>query len=223
MKRFLAIMAVLTLVMTACGSAGRVGVTAPAATVAPASLTGPVVVSAPAATDKAPEDLVFRFMNQIDGVPFYQRVNVGIVAAGEDLGIGDVKMTGPAGVDSTLQVGTVETWITQGFDVIAVSSTDPSAMMPTINKAVDDGIVVVSWDVDAPDSARSIYVAYWDAIEGPRVLWDTFMELLGDTRGEYAFMTTALTSTTHAGWLKAMEDYQLEAFPEMTLIATTRP
>ena len=193
----------------------------PAAEEAPAEeAPAGLVVTAPAATDKAPEDLVFRFMNQIDGVPFYQRVNEGIVAAGEDLGIGDVLMTGPAGVDSALQVGTVETWITQGFDVIAVSSTDPSAMTPTINKAVDDGIVVVSWDVDAPDSQRSIYVNYWDPVEGPRVLWDTFMELLGDTRGEYAFITTALTSTTHAGWLDAMEEYQLEAFPEMTLIAT---
>ena len=78
----------------------------------------------------------------------------------------------------------------------------------------------MSWDVDAPDSERSVYVAYWDAVEGPRVLWDTFMGLLGDTRGEYAFITTALTSTTHAGWLDAMEAYQLEAFPEMTLITT---
>ena len=209
---------VLTVVATQNGAASN---TAASTTTPDTEAEGPAaVISAPEPTDKAPEDLVFRFMNQIDGVPFYQRVNEGIVAAAEDLGIGDSEMTGPPRVDSTLQVGMVETWITQGVDVIAVSSTDPSAMTPTINRAVDEGIMVVSWDVDAPASERTVYVNYWDSVEGPRVLWDVFMELLGDTRGEYAFITTALTSETHAGWIDAMTQYQLEAFPDMELVAT---
>ena len=170
-------------------------------------------------TTKKASELKFRFMNQIDGVPFYQRVNTGIQAAAKDLGI-DAKMTGPARVDSSLQIGTVESWITQRVDVIAVSSTDPAAMTPTINKAIKAGITVVSWDVDAPDSKRLGYVDYWDPIKGPQTLWDVFMRALGSKRGEYAFITPALTSTTHAGWLNAMKAYQLAKFPDMKLIAT---
>ena len=217
-KTWFAVSAVLA--MAAASGNGVASTTMVATTPGTEPSSEGAVIVAPEATDKDPADLVFRFMNQIDGVPFYQRVNEGIVAAAEELGIGDAEMTGPPRVDSTLQVGMVETWITQGVDVIAVSSTDPSAMTPTINRAVDEGIVTVSWDVDAPDSERSVYVDYWDPVEGPRVLWDVFMELLGDRRGEYAFITTALTSETHAGWIDAMHEYQMESFPEMELVAT---
>ena len=181
-------------------------------------LAGPSIKPLGKTTKKA-ADLKFRFMNQIDGVPFYQRVNVGIQAAAKDLGI-DAKMTGPSRVDSSLQIGTVESWITQRVDVIAVSSTDPAAMTPTINKAIKAGITVVSWDVDAPDSNRLGYVDYWDPIKGPQTLWDVFMKALGSKRGEYAFITPALTSTTHTGWLNAMKAYQVAKFPGMKLVAT---
>ena len=208
-------------VRRAVGVAGALYLAAPAARAfgAVGAGSGPVIRPLSKTTKKA-ADLKFRFMNQIDGVPFYQRVNTGIQAAAKDLGIGDAKMTGPARVDSSLQVGTVESWITQRVDVIAVSSTDPAAMTPTINKAIKAGITVISWDVDAVDSKRLAFVDYWDPIKGPQTLWDVFMERLGSKRGEYAFITPALTSTTHTGWLNAMKAYQLAKFPDMKLIAT---
>ena len=210
-----------TFVRRAVGAAGALYVAAPAARAFGAVGTSSGLAMKPLKkTTKKAADLKFRFMNQIDGVPFYQRVNTGIMAAAKDLGIGDAKMTGPSRVDSSLQVGVVESWITQGVDVIAVSSTDPAAMTPTINKAIKAGITVVSWDVDAADSKRLGFVDYWDPIKGPQTLWDVFMKALGSKRGEYAFITPALTSTTHQGWLNAMKAYQLAKFPDMKLIAT---
>jgi ABC-type sugar transport system substrate-binding protein len=174
------------------------------------------------ATTKSPADMKFRFMTQIDGVPYYQTVEKGAKNAGKDLGIGSVEVTGPPRVDSSLQVGTVQTWITQGVDVIAVSSTDPDAMTPVIDQAIGGGITVVSWDVDAPKSKRPIYVNGWDDSVGPKVLFDKFIEDLGGPskgKGQYAFILPSLTSVTHKAWCQTMLDYQKQKFPQMKLVA----
>jgi ABC-type sugar transport system substrate-binding protein len=74
---------------------------------------------------------------------------------------------------------------------------------------------VLSWNVDAPDSKRLVYVNDWDPVLGPQALWDVFMQRLGSRRGEYAVITTALTSTTHQGWIDAMVAYQKAKYPTM--------
>ena len=172
------------------------------------------------AVTKDPGEMKFRFMTQIDGVPYYQTVEKGAKAAATDLGIGSMEVTGPPRVDSSLQVGTVQTWITQGVDVIAVSSTDPDAMTPVIDQAIGGGLTVVSWDVDAPKSKRPIYVNGWDDAVGPKVLFDKFIEDLGgEGKGDYAFILPSLTSVTHKAWCQTMLDYQKKKYPEMKLVA----
>lgn len=223
--------------LAACGGEDETTTTTAAATTTTAAAgstttaagggTG-LVVKAFTKTTKEPKDLVFRFLNQVDGVPFYSRVNEGMLAAGQKLGIGDIQQTGPAQVDGALQVATVETWITQKVDVMVLSSTDPGAMAASIDKATEAGVAVLSWDVDAPDSSRLVFCDCWDPAKGPQALWDVFMELLGGvTKGQYAFITTALTSPTHNRHLEEMMKYQKEKYPEMewvgTEVATTDP
>ena len=222
--------------LAACGGGEETTTTTAAATTTTAAAGSTttagagsgLVVKAFTKTTKAPGDLVFRFLNQVDGVPFYARVNEGMLAAGKKLGIGDIQQTGPAQVDGALQVSTVESWITQKVDVMALSSTDPGAMAASIDKATKAGVAVLSWDVDAPDSSRLVFCDCWDPAKGPQALWDVFMELLGGvTKGQYAFITTALTSPTHNRHLDEMMKYQKEKYPDMewvgTEVATTDP
>ena len=48
--------------------------------------------------------------------------------------------------------------ITQGVGGLAISVSDTAAATTVINKAVEAGIVVITFDSDAPDSKRSAYV-----------------------------------------------------------------
>lgn len=206
----------LALMLGACGSDGASG---GASSGASAGGAGGLVAEPIKKSTKAAADMKVRFMTQIDGVPYYQTVAKGAEAAGKDLGIGDVQVTGPPRVDSSLQVGTVQTWITQGIDIIAVSSTDPDAMTPVIDQAIAQGITVVSWDVDAPTSKRPVYVNGWSDSKGPVVLFQKFMEDLDGKEGEYAFMLPSLTTKTHNGWCDTMLAYQKKNHPKMKNVA----
>lgn len=64
------------------------------------------------------------------------------------------------------QVDILEGWIAQGVDVLIVSPNDPTAIAPTLKKAMDAGIKVETFDADAEEDARELFInqASYDAI-----------------------------------------------------------
>jgi ABC-type sugar transport system substrate-binding protein len=64
------------------------------------------------------------------------------------------------------QVDILEGWIAQGVDVLIVSPNDPTAIAPTLKKAMDTGIKVETFDADAEADARELFInqASYDAI-----------------------------------------------------------
>lgn len=50
-------------------------------------------------------------------------------------------------------------------DAIVISPVDAKAIIPAIDKAVDQGIKVFTWDNDAPESKREFYVAAVDDVQ----------------------------------------------------------
>lgn len=64
------------------------------------------------------------------------------------------------------QVDILEGWIAQGVDVLIVSPNDPTAIAPTLKKAMDAGIKVETFDADAETDARELFInqASYDAI-----------------------------------------------------------
>jgi rhamnose transport system substrate-binding protein len=172
-------------------------------------------------SEKDPSEMKVRVLTQIDGVPYYQSVEEGVKEASEKLGIGDYEVTGPPRVDSGLQVGTMQTWIAEGVDIIGVSSTDPEAMTPVINEAIAAGITVISYDVDAPKSERPVYVNGWSEEEGPQVLMETFAGELGgkSAKGQYATILPSLTAETHQGWLNTAKAFQEKEYPGLEEVA----
>jgi rhamnose transport system substrate-binding protein len=175
-----------------------------------------------ATSEKEPSEMKIRFLTQIGGVPYYQAVESGMKEAAAKLGIGDAELTGPPRVDSSLQVDTMQTWIAEGVDIIAVSSIDPEAMTPVIDEAIAAGITVVSFDVDAPESERAVYVNGWSEKEGPQVLMETFVKELGGpskAKGQYATILPSVTSKTHQGWLNTAKEFQEKEYPELEEVA----
>lgn len=170
-------------------------------------------------TTKDLSKVKIRLLNQIAGAPFYKRVETGMSEAAANLGITDVTMTGPSAVSSSQQVQIVNTWITQGVDVIAVAASDAAAMTPSINRAVKKGILVLTWDADAPDSDRALFVNYWDPVSGPQSVWDSLLKRMpADTEGKVAISTPSLSSKTHMGWVNAIKDYAKTKSPNIEFL-----
>jgi ribose transport system substrate-binding protein len=61
---------------------------------------------------------------------------------------------GSTTTDAVAQSQIIDDLIVQGIDGICLSCNDPAALMPAINRAVDAGAAVVTWDSDAPRSKR---------------------------------------------------------------------
>ena len=62
----------------------------------------------------------------------------------------------------------IEDLITQGADAILVSTADSTAIIPTINKAMEAGVAVFTFDIDAPDGERLFCVTAGNAQEAAR-------------------------------------------------------
>ena len=61
----------------------------------------------------------------------------------------------PASADQLKQKEILESYITQRVDGIAISSLNGEFLADTINRAIDAGIPVVTWDSDAPRRGAS--------------------------------------------------------------------
>ena len=64
----------------------------------------------------------------------------------------------PTVVDVNQQIQVMENLIAQKVDGIAIGALEPTALTPVINQAVAQGIKVIAFDTDAPDSRRLGYV-----------------------------------------------------------------
>lgn len=110
---------------------------------------------------KQPEEkkLVFAFVPKLLDNPVFQLAWQGAQAAAKDLGRGklEVQRYAPVRSDAVEQAQIVESLIEKKVDGIAVSVNDADALRESIDKAVDAGIPVVTFDSDAPKSKRSAY------------------------------------------------------------------
>ena len=70
----------------------------------------------------------------------------------------EILYVGSVASDMAEQARVMEDMIAQGVDAIGVSCNDPDGCIDPINKAVEAGIEVMTWDSDSPDSDRFTYL-----------------------------------------------------------------
>jgi len=75
----------------------------------------------------------------------------------EELGI-ELIWTASQKADAAEQVAVIESLIQKKVDAIGISVNDPTALKDVINKAVEAGIPVSTWDSDSPESNRLFYL-----------------------------------------------------------------
>ena len=69
-----------------------------------------------------------------------------------------VELQGPAEWDATLEARAVDQLVARQVDGILVTAGDAATLVPSINRAIDRDIPVVTFDSDAPDSNRLAFV-----------------------------------------------------------------
>jgi len=148
--------------------------------------------------------------------PYWSNVEEGIHAAAKDLGLRDdqVVFFVPPTEDVAKQIETMETYIAQGVTGIAVAPSDPSALEPVMEKAVEAGIIVTT--LDTPPVADSVSLVYigTDNYAAGKMAGEKLIKLLpeGGTVGIGRGSDTALNALQRTdGFLAAIEGSNIEA------------
>ena len=104
--------------------------------------------------------------------PFIKK---GVEKAASDFNV-DAQLVGPVGADAEKQVAEIESLIQKGVDGLAVSSVSTDALAPIIQRALAQGIPVVTYNTDNPTSHRLAFAGQ-DLVESGRIAG----KLLADT------------------------------------------
>ncbi len=174
---------------------------------------------APAAAPR-PKALTIAMMPKAKGDPYFVSCRAGAEEAARELGV-DLIWDGPTSLDPSKQNDVVESWITRGVDVIAVSVENRAGISTVLRKARQRGIRVVTWDADAETDARDYFVNQATAEGIGTTLTDEAARLLGG-RGDFAIVTGALSAANQNEWMAVIRRRLKEKYPEVKLL-TVRP
>jgi ribose transport system substrate-binding protein len=136
----------------------------------------------------APRTLRFAVIPKALDIPVFNYARIGAERAAAELGNVTIEWRAPDSADQLRQKEILESFITQRVDGIAISTLNADFLTETINRAVDAGIPVVTWDSDAPKSRRQAFYGV-DDYESGRIMGREAIRLL-DGSGTIAIITS---------------------------------
>jgi rhamnose transport system substrate-binding protein len=137
------------------------------------------------------------------GNGFFDAVHKGADEAARELDA-EVIFNGPTTPTAEGQIEVLNSLIAQRVDAIAVSANDPDALVPTLKRAMDRGIKVVSYDSGVAPAGRQAHLApSSDQLIGETVVALT-AELAPEGKGKFAVVSATPTSTNQNSWLAEM-------------------
>ena len=162
---------------------------------------------------------VFAFVPKLLDNPVFQLAWTGAQAGARELDSGkiEVQRYAPVKSDAVEQAGIIESLIERKVDGIAISVNDADALKESIDKAVDAGIPVVTFDSDSPKSKR---LAYYGTANRPsgRMMAEYLVKLMGKKGNIGILMGTPGAPNLEerkAGILEYLKDY-----PDIKIVAT---
>ena len=147
---------------------------------------------------------------------FAPAIQAGVERAAAEFGV-DARMVGPVGADAEAQVAELESLIESGVDALAVSSVSTDALAPVIDRALEAGIPVVTFNTDNPSSSRLAFVGQ-DLVQSGYEAGQLIADRLG---GEGNVIITTLDAA--AQWSIDRETGAREAlgeYPDINVLAT---
>jgi ribose transport system substrate-binding protein len=174
--------------------------------------SGKVEAPGPAAQRK----LRFAVIPKALDLPVFNYAKIGAERAAAELGNVQIEWRGPESADQLRQKEILESFITQRVDGIAISTLNGDFLTDTINRAIDSGIPVVTWDSDAPKSKRLAYYGV-DDVRAGRIMGEHAVKLLGG-KGTVAIITS-VGATNLQRRLDGVRE-ALAAAPGITIVET---
>ncbi|HUY29718.1 MAG TPA: substrate-binding domain-containing protein [Acidimicrobiales bacterium] len=188
------------------GGAALVASVASVATVVPSS----------ASTHHAAAKIKVAIVPKLLGLPVFEANVKGAQEVASKLGI-SLKYTAPATASAEGQVQIFNSLILQHYNVITLSSDDPTVPAPVLEKAMKAGIKVVTFDSDVIPAARNFFIqdtAYNTIAQG---VIDAAVKFAGPN-AQVAIMSSTPDATIQLAWIGAMKSYIKTKYPHLKIV-----
>jgi rhamnose transport system substrate-binding protein len=153
------------------------------------------------------------------GNGFFNAVDQGGEEAARELGHVEVIYTGPTSTTAEGQIDVLNALIAQHVDAIAISANDPDALVPTLKKALNRGIKVISFDSAVASGGRLVHLAPSSDV----LIGQTCVQLAAAAapggHAQIAILSATPTSTNQNAWIGVMKA-TLPQYPQLELVAT---
>lgn len=126
---------------------------------------------------------------------------------------------GPSEPSGSEQNKFFDTWIRQGVQAICVAPNQPKSITRFVEKAKAANIKVLTWDSDAPESGRDLFVNQCDEKTLGEALIDDLAKQMGE-EGEWAIAIASLDAANLNTWRRFAEARAKEKYPKLKLVAT---
>jgi rhamnose transport system substrate-binding protein len=131
------------------------------------------------------------------------------------------EQVGPTEATGAAQVEFINTEIQKGVDAIVISAADAASITPTLKKAKDAGIAVVTYDADVTDTTARLAMikpTTPDLIATSQDKW--ISDAIGPDGGEIAILSAAATAENQNAWIDLMKKDLAANYPKLKLVDT---
>jgi rhamnose transport system substrate-binding protein len=164
----------------------------------------------------AAKRVVVAMMPKDKGNAYFISCQKGAQEAAAQLG-DDLLWDGPTDNDPARQNEIVDTWITRGVDVIAVSVDNAAGLSTALRDAKAKGIKVITFDADAQPDARDFFINQ----ATPEGIGNALMDSAAagmNNQGQFAIITASLTAANQNEWIKYIKLRLASNYPNIKLV-----
>ncbi len=182
------------------------------------ALATAAVATALMAQSAAAQDVKIALVVKALGIGFFEAAAKGAEEAAAELGDVEIIYTGPTSTTAEGQIEVINSLIAQGVNAIAVSANDRDALVPTLQRAMERGITVISWDSGVAPEGRMMHLNP----SSNALIGNTIIKLAADhlpDGGDVAILSASATATNQNIWIEEATKV-LPNYPGINLVAT---
>lgn len=166
----------------------------------------------------AAERPVIAMLPKLVNIDYFEACRRGATNAAAGLGI-TLIYDGPTEPSGAEQNKFLDTWTRQRVAAICIAPNQPRTIQRFVERARAAGIKVLTWDSDAPESGRDLFVNQVDEQTLGEALMDDLAAQMGG-EGEWAIAIASLDAANLNTWRRHAEARAKAKYPKMKLVAT---
>jgi ABC-type sugar transport system substrate-binding protein len=162
--------------------------------------------------------ITIAMLPKLVNIDYFEACKRGAEKTAKELGV-TLIYDGPSENSGSEQNKFFDTWIRQGVEAICVAPNQPKSITRFVEKAKAANIRVLTWDSDAPESGRDLFINQCDEKTLGEALIDDLAKQMGE-EGEWAIAIASLDAANLNTWRRFAEARAKEKYPKLKLVVT---